>query len=134
MSISIDAALGPHADALALRAKRMGVLANNIAHADTPGYQARDIDFKAVLASRQGEASNSVWRTHPGHRQGPGMHSMTGAEPLKYRMPLMPSADSNTVDVQVEQAQMAQNNIQFQAAYRFLNGKISSLNTAIRGE
>jgi flagellar basal-body rod protein FlgB len=46
----------------------------------------------------------------------------------------MPSPDSNTVDVQIEQAALAENNIQWQAAYRFLNGKLTGLRTAIRGE
>ena len=63
MSISFSTAFGPHPEALALRAQRMTVLANNIAHADTPGYQARDIDFKAVLAAQRSPASVRVWTT-----------------------------------------------------------------------
>lgn len=39
--------------ALYLRVKRMEVLASNIANADTPGYQAKDIDFKAALEETQ---------------------------------------------------------------------------------
>lgn len=136
MPISFDAAFGPHPAALALRAERMGVLASNIAHADTPGYQARDIDFKSVLAQRlteQDAAGRKVrsWRTNAAHLPNPVLAE--GAA-VKYRQPWMPSPDSNTVDVQVEQGAMAENNIQWQAAYRFLNGKISALRTAIQGE
>ncbi len=134
MSISFSTAFGPHAEALALRAQRMTVLANNIAHADTPGYQARDIDFKAALAAQQSQTNVRVWTTHKGHLAAPHASSRASSAPLKYRMPLMPSVDSNTVDVQIEQAQLAQNNLQFQAAYRFLNGKITSMRTAIKGE
>jgi len=31
--------------ALSLMSRRQDILASNIANADTPGYQARDIDF-----------------------------------------------------------------------------------------
>lgn len=140
MSISIEAVLGPYASALSLRAERMGVLANNVAHADTPGYQARDMDFKAQLNRQLGENSAMRLRTsasaapHPSHLPIGTTAAHGGGVPLKYRIPLMPSADSNTVDVQVEQAALAENNIQFQAAYRFLNGRITGLMTAIKGE
>ncbi len=39
----LDAALRFQQEALNLRAQRQEVLAANIANADTPGYQARDI-------------------------------------------------------------------------------------------
>ena len=46
----------------------------------------------------------------------------------------MPSLDGNTVESQVEQAEFAENALQFQASLRFLNGKLTGLMTAIRGE
>lgn len=134
MPISFEAAFGPHPDALALRAERMNILANNIAHADTPGYQARDIDFRTVLSQRVGEAGEPGLRvrsTHSGHVEA---STAFGSPELMYRQAWMPSPDSNTVDVQIEQAEMAENNIQWQAAYRFLSGRITGLRTAIRGE
>ena len=45
----LDAALRFQQEALNLRAQRQEVLAANIANADTPGYQARDIDFDSEL-------------------------------------------------------------------------------------
>lgn len=45
----LDAALRFQQEALNLRAQRQEVLAANIANADTPGYQARDIDFASEL-------------------------------------------------------------------------------------
>lgn len=47
----LDAALRFQQEALNLRAQRQEVLAANIANADTPGYQARDIDFASELLS-----------------------------------------------------------------------------------
>lgn len=136
-NIGIDAALGPHPHALTLRAQRMSLLASNIAQADTPGYQARDIDFKQALAQRMASAApqSTVLRTHRQHLgTGSGNTGAIDGALLRYRTPLMPSADSNTVDVQVEQAALAANNLQFQASLQFLNSRIRGMMTAIRGE
>ncbi len=57
----LDAALRFGQEALNLRAQRQEILAANIANADTPGYQARDIDFAGQLNKvlEQGRASGS---------------------------------------------------------------------------
>lgn len=57
------------AQALAAHAgTRMGVIAQNVAHADTPGYKAQDIgDFSRVWAGT-GEAMRA---TRPGHLSDP---------------------------------------------------------------
>ena len=47
----IDKALGISPQVMALRMKRMNLLTANIANADTPNYKARDIDFRAAMAS-----------------------------------------------------------------------------------
>ncbi len=44
-----DKLFGVHGAALAVRSQRMGMLASNIANASTPGYKARDVDFRAAL-------------------------------------------------------------------------------------
>ena len=62
--------------ALYLRVKRMEVLASNIANADTPGYQAKDIDFKAALeeTQRQMLTVQSTNKSHLGKPQKPSCH------------------------------------------------------------
>ncbi|MCE1839845.1 flagellar basal body rod protein FlgB, partial [Enterobacter hormaechei] len=45
----LDATFQFRQEALALRNQRQEILSANIANADTPGYQARDIDFAAQL-------------------------------------------------------------------------------------
>jgi Flagellar basal body protein len=42
----LDNAFGIHERALAVRNRRVEILSQNIANADTPNYKARDIDFK----------------------------------------------------------------------------------------
>jgi len=50
---------------------------------------------------------------------------------LKYRVPLAPSLDGNTVDEQFEQSAFAENAVRYQASLAFLNTKLRDLVTAI---
>jgi len=143
LNISIDNALGIHPAALQLRTLRTSVLGNNIAQADTPGYQARDFDFASELARRTGSSNfdpGHLMRTDARHAQQRNGVVLSGQVPsesqphLKYRTPLMPSVDGNTVNVQHEQAAFARNNIELQASLQFLSGRIRGTLTAIKGE
>lgn len=135
MKIGFDNALGPHAAALALRSQRATALAGNIANADTPGYHARDIDFKTALSEQLQASQTHATRVRTTHgRHLPAAHAPPGTAELLYRTPLLNSFDGNSVDTQLEQAAFAENNMQFQAALRFLNGRFSGLMTAVRGE
>lgn len=129
--MKIDDALGVHEHALRLRAARSEVLAANLANADTPGYKARDVDFAAVLR-RELPGAVRLAATQPGHLgRDDGVLS---ASQLLYRNPTQPSVDGNSVDVVREQVAFSQNAMQYQASLRFLDGRIRSLLTAIKGE
>lgn len=129
--MNLDKAFGIHAEALLLRSRRAELLADNLANSETPGYLARDIDFRSVLAAATQPAVR-LTATQPGHFGGerPGFAE---ADKL-YRVPQQPSLDGNTVDTEVEQAQFMQNSMQYEASLRFLNSRISGLITAIKGE
>jgi flagellar basal-body rod protein FlgB len=133
MSFSLDSYLGVHADALKLQSKRTEVIADNLANADTPGYKARDIDFRAALANAgSADAPVKMTTTNPGHM---AIDPNTDASAnLKYRTPLAPSLDGNTVDPQLEQAAFADNAVRYQATLSFLSSKFRSLMTAITGQ
>lgn len=132
MSISFDNALGIHDDAMLLRSKRAEILANNIANADTPGFEARDVDFKAILRAQGGGDRGDLKTTNTRHfDSGEFGQPDTG---LLYRNPLQPALDQNTVDVEHEKAEFARNALQHQASYTFLNGKFKGLKHAITGQ
>ena len=134
MPLSLDDHLGVHAAALKLRARRTELLAANLANADTPGYRARDIDFKSALAAAGGGASGvHLATTQRGHIGATGVNG-TGSPELKYRVPLAPSLDGNTVDAQLEQAAFARNTVSYQATLSFLGAKFRGLMTAITGQ
>ena len=127
---SLDQALGIHQHAMMLRARRAEILADNLANADTPNFHARDVDFRGVL---QG-AENSVPldMTHRGHL-GADVDPWLGGG-LLYRVPAQSSLDQNTVDVAAERARFVENSLRYQASLRFLDGRLSSLKAAFRGE
>ncbi|MCX7088596.1 MAG: flagellar basal body rod protein FlgB [Methylococcales bacterium] len=130
MAINFDTALGIHPQALALREKRGEQLAANLANADTPGYKARDLDFQSIL--KQSMPSNVLLdKTQPAHFSP--TESVLGAS-LQYRIPNQASLDGNTVESHVEQAKYAENNVQYQASLRFINGRFNDLKTAIKGQ
>lgn len=131
MAINFESALGIHDRALSLHSRRAEVLANNIANADTPGYQARDLDFAKLLQSSTQERVR-MKTTHARHL--PVMGAGTGGAELLYRVPMQPSLDGNTVDLQIEQAEYAKNALKFQTSFTFLNSKFKGLSKALRGE
>ena len=106
---------GVHGAALTVRSQRMGLLASNIANASTPGYKAKDVDFRAALASAE--------------TPGGSIDDAT-----LYRIPLQPSADGNTVELATEQTAFAENAVAYQTTLSFLNGRISTITRALRGE
>ncbi|SDU17386.1 flagellar basal body rod protein FlgB [Halopseudomonas salegens] len=134
MSLNFDRALGIHEQALKFRAERASVLANNLANADTPNFKARDLDFQSVLQAQQtgNDSSFKAARTHAQHLSAESL--VDQAAGLRFRTSLQPAIDGNTVDTQVEQAKFAENAIDFQASFTFLNSKFKGLMTALRGE
>jgi flagellar basal-body rod protein FlgB len=122
---------GIHEQALLLHGQRLGVLAENIANADTPNYKARDIDFSAVLSGTEG-AAMPLAVTHAAHiALG---EAGLGSADLKYRNPYQASLDGNTVEMPVEQAAFAENNVRYQASLGFINSQIAELSLAINGQ
>jgi flagellar basal-body rod protein FlgB len=136
MPVNLDQYLGVHAAALDVRSRRGELIANNLANADTPGYQARDIDFRQALARAAGETSGSgvsLSTTNAGHLGGTTSANAATNSDLKFRTPLAPALDGNTVDAQIEQAAFAENAVRYQATLTMLNSKFRALMTAITG-
>jgi flagellar basal-body rod protein FlgB len=135
MPINLDQYVSVHAAALDVRARRGELIANNLANADTPGYRARDIDFRQAMARAGGDQTASVTlsTTQPGHIGSTNSADAATNPDLKYRTPLAPALDGNTVDAQIEQAAFAENAVRYQATLTFLNSKFRGLLTAILG-
>jgi flagellar basal-body rod protein FlgB len=134
MSSRIDELFRFHQTALNLRATRQELIASNIANADTPNYKARDIDFASALqgALQGGGDKLTMSATSSGHQAGAAGEGVMGA-PVMYRKPLQPSADGNTVDMDVERAQFADNALRYEASLRFVSDKAKDVLAALQG-
>lgn len=130
----LDETLRFQQTALNLRAARQELLASNVANADTPNYKARDVDFASALRNAMGGTSEElpVVQTSPAHMAGAAGESIMGA-PVMYRRPLQPSADGNTVDMDVERAQFADNALRYEASVMFVSAKLKGILSAIQG-
>ena len=116
--MSQQSLFGIHAAALELRSQRMGLIASNIANAATPGYKARDIDFAAALKATESGTNNG-----------------TAAErSVLYRVPVMPSLDGNTVELNNEQLAFSENAVGYSATLEIIRGRVDTVSRAIRGE
>ena len=113
--MAFDQLFGVHGAALQVRSQRMGLLAGNIANASTPNFKARDIDFRQALSAAEGGGDPI-------------------ADAMRYRVPTQPSMDGNTVELSQEQTAFAENAVQYQTTLAFLNGRISTLTRALKGE
>ena len=168
----LDAEFAFGREALDVRATRQTLLSSNIANADTPGYEARDVDFNASLAGalqRVGATGPSgmtgmagttstaagnaaplamaqpigvtsgmtLAATEPGQMAGNTTLEATGGpadtytSPLLYRNPVQPSLDGNTVDLDTERVQFADNALHFEAGMTVLSTQIKTMLSAI---
>jgi flagellar basal-body rod protein FlgB len=133
-----------------LRAERQRIIASNIANADTPGYAARDLNFKdamnaagggglsaglsASTSSLQGSSNNGT--THARHIPLSGSTSGTlgGGSTLAYAAQTQPTVDGNSVDLDRERANFVDNSVRYEATLRFINGQSKTILSAIQGQ
>lgn len=124
--------------ALSLRSSRQAVLASNIANADTPNYKARDIDFAAALQSAVATSTppagvlNTTAAAHIANA-GSASDALADGTPLQYRAPVQGAVDGNTVDMDVERSQFADNAIRYEAGITMMSGQIRAMLAAIQG-
>ena len=118
MTAGHDPLFGMHGTALTLRSQRLSMLASNIANAASPGYKARDLDFDRALALAA---------------RGSSAADAAGAA-TAYRVPLIASADGNTVELATEQLLFAENAVRYRSSLAFVEGRISTMRRALKGE
>lgn len=130
----LDAALRFDREALSLRARRQEVLAANIANADTPNYKARDIDFSSQLtkAVEQGRASQPMALNTTSSRHLHGEASEMPDSGLLFRMPTQSSIDGNTVEMDAERVNFAENALRYEFSLTRVSSKIKTLLSAVQ--
>jgi flagellar basal-body rod protein FlgB len=135
MLSKLDDAFRFNETALRLRSERQQVLASNIANADTPNYKARDFDFNTALTNAiSGQLATGMAQTDAAHLTSKASvaDSIAGT-PLLYRRTQQGSIDGNTVDMDVERNQFADNALRYEAGLTMVTAQIRNLMAAIQG-
>lgn len=111
---------------IALSWFRHGLLASNIANVETPGFEPRDIDFKAELEKALRDRGIELLRTNPRHL---GAERSQGIRIL-YRGD-WENPDGNRVNLEEEAVELAENYLHYMAMLRILQRKLERLKYTI---
>ena len=127
-----------HGKALVLRAERQRTIASNIANADTPGYAARDFNFRdamsqAVAGQAQPGRAQASAAAHPAHLPLAPREGTLGSQ-LGYGPQVQPAMDNNSVDLDRERGNFVDNAVRYESTLRFINGSSRTLLSAIQGQ
>ena len=134
MAGPFDNPFGLSALSLPLREQRLKVLASNLANADTPGFKAQDLDFRAALdgaVARQSSVGTGA--------SGSGVSIIGGGAPdfrryVTTRDATQPSLDGNTVNGDTEHAAFGRAVLEYRASLTFFESRVRGLMTAITGQ
>ncbi len=114
---------------LDLRDQQHGLTVSNLANADTPGYEAREMDFSTVLATAM-EAGDDVnlRRTREDHF---GSAGVSGQPPEIHREKAAPWAeDGNSVNAEREMSKLNANQLMYTAVVRGISRRLALLRYA----
>ena len=123
---------------LDLIAQRHQVLLSNIANEETPGYKARDLDFRAALASAAGPAAGTAapapasGAPHARHLPLPGVAGRPAAPTVITLPSSRAGLDGNTVGIEKTMAALHENSTLFAAAGQILSKKYQGLLSALK--
>ncbi|HBS60033.1 MAG TPA: flagellar basal body rod protein FlgB [Firmicutes bacterium] len=111
---------------------RQRVMANNIANANTPGFKKSDVVFEDLLsrALNGGPVLQQV-RTHERHLSKDAASAAQVQPQIVGSNATAVRNDGNNVDVEAEMANIAQNNLYYNALAQQVSGKLNALKTAI---
>jgi flagellar basal-body rod protein FlgB len=129
----LDTAFRFHQDAANLRSYRQQLISSNIANADTPNFKARDINFRAALEGALDNRAVKLTTSVPNHIASPD-NIFGGTTLVQYRTAVQGSVDGNTVDMDAERGQFADNAIHYEANLTFISDQIKIMRAAIQGQ
>jgi len=117
--------------ALDFQSQRNLLISSNISNLDTPGYSAKDIDFKSQLVNAMGRGGDLAMKvTQPGHL-GPGASALQAMQPQTFFEKDESRSDGNNVNIDKEMAKLAENQISYNATVQLLSKRSSTIRAAI---
>jgi flagellar basal-body rod protein FlgB len=114
--------------AIQFRMLKQNVTNSNIANAETPGYHAKKVDFEEALARAVDINGLGAMSVDGADQIAVNGNSIQHARADVYDNPdAAVTNDGNTVDMEKEMADLAENNIVYSAAIQLINKKLASL-------
>lgn len=114
--------------AINFRQLKQNVASSNIANAETPGYKAKKMDFEKALS--RAVDIHGLGRMHTEHEDHFPVNgnSIANVRADVYENPdVTVTNDGNTVDLEREMAELAENTILYKAAIQLINKKLAGL-------
>lgn len=108
---------------------RHKVISNNIANANTPGFKRSDVPFDEILQRNMKQEKLPIARTHEQHFAVTGNKQFEPSILTDGNTSLR--SDGNNVDIDVEMANLAKNNIYYDAIAQQISRYFSNLKSAI---
>ena len=109
---------------------REEVLTNNIANVDTPNYKRQDVEFttylKSALEQAGTPASTLTQKVNEANLSGITTRTYTENTTLSYRM------DGNNVDLSTENAELAAEQINYNALIDSMNNELTRMKAVLK--
>ena len=107
---------------------RQEVISNNIANVDTPNYKRKDVTFEATLSSLLKDANSLNDAVEKINRNTDVINASiyTDNTNLSYRL------DGNNVDIDTENAYLAENQIRYYTLLQSITSEFSRFQTVIK--
>ena len=118
------------AKSLDLRSQKQVVISSNIANSETPGYQAKTLDFEGSLAQALTLDGKPLDRTDARH-MAPGGEIRSVEGVVSNQINDVVREDGNTVDRDAEMNSMAENQILYNAAADLIKKKMALIKYSI---
>lgn len=118
---------------LDLRTRNQQIIAANVANAQTPGYQAKRLEFEGALRQAVDGRGHDIRTTHPRHIAAGGGSLSQVQGTITEIADHSGIGDGNTVDVDQEMVLLAENQIMYETSAQLLSKKMAIIKYAVQG-
>ena len=119
--------------ALDIRSMKHNLVISNIANKDTPNYKAFDLAVEEEMQKLKGaETTVTLKKTQKGHLPS-NRESCPDVSITRTSKGLEQNLDGNTVDIEREMTNLAENNLLYDAMAQIMRKKLQGLKVAIQG-
>lgn len=120
-------------NALDASSLRQQAIAHNVANATTKGYKSKQVQFEESLKKALNRSSSQLKTTNDRHLGGGQSATTIQAKVKEISDNTFMNLDGNNVDIDSEMANMAANQIQYNALIQTTNTKLQNYRSVIKG-